>query len=339
MLVQNQAPEGEGSAIPPKPRPTPSTLQPIVLEPQTASIQAETPLTVSQEPQTEAQIELILSSPTTYQRKRKTQKRRRTKKDTELPQTSVHLDHEVDKEPIEIMDREVKRLKQSWILIVKVRWNSRRGPEFTWEREDFCRSNEHPLKFNSIKDAKKLLKAVEKRFDDIEETDLRWQMAMLTMRARRFLKKTGRKLTVNRNETIGFDKSNVECYNCHKRGHFAREYIALRNQDNKHKESSRKSVHVETSTSTALVSCDVENCKAKSSDEEPKVVRKNDDDLIIEEWVSDNEEKDVSQPEIKKKLVRPSIAKIEEHVCLTDYEEIDRGYVAFGGNPKGGKIT
>ncbi|GKF62762.1 ribonuclease H-like domain-containing protein, partial [Tanacetum coccineum] len=59
--------------------------------------------------------------------------------------------------------------------------------------------------------------------DDIEEMDLRWQMAMLTIRARRFLKNTGRKLTVNGNETIGFDKSKVECYNCHKRGHFARE--------------------------------------------------------------------------------------------------------------------
>nr|GFA88289.1 putative reverse transcriptase domain-containing protein [Tanacetum cinerariifolium] len=44
------------------------------------------------------------------------------------------------KEPVEIMDKEVKWLKQSWIPIVKVRWNSRRGPEFTWEREDFFRS-------------------------------------------------------------------------------------------------------------------------------------------------------------------------------------------------------
>ncbi|GJU89216.1 putative reverse transcriptase domain-containing protein [Tanacetum coccineum] len=40
------------------------------------------------------------------------------------------------KEPVEIMDQEVKQLKKSCILIVKVRWNSRRGPEFTWERED-----------------------------------------------------------------------------------------------------------------------------------------------------------------------------------------------------------
>nr|GEU50828.1 hypothetical protein [Tanacetum cinerariifolium] len=40
------------------------------------------------------------------------------------------------KEPVEIMDREVKRLSNSHVPIVKVRWNSRRGPEFTWERED-----------------------------------------------------------------------------------------------------------------------------------------------------------------------------------------------------------
>nr|GEU95878.1 reverse transcriptase domain-containing protein [Tanacetum cinerariifolium] len=54
----------------------------------------------------------------------------------------VQLDDKLHfvKEPVEIMDREVKRLKQSWILIVKVRWNSRRGTGFTWEREDFFRS-------------------------------------------------------------------------------------------------------------------------------------------------------------------------------------------------------
>ncbi|GKD87492.1 ribonuclease H-like domain-containing protein [Tanacetum coccineum] len=73
--------------------------------------------------------------------------------------------------------------------------------------------------------------------DDMEEMDLRWQMAMLTVRARRFLKNIGRKLIVNGNETIGIDKSKVEYYNCHKRGHFAREFRAPRNQDNKIKEN------------------------------------------------------------------------------------------------------
>ncbi|GKF00275.1 hypothetical protein Tco_0023625 [Tanacetum coccineum] len=50
----------------------------------------------------------------------------------------LHIDDKLHfvEEPVEIMDREVKRMKQSRIPIVKVRWNSRRGPEFTWERED-----------------------------------------------------------------------------------------------------------------------------------------------------------------------------------------------------------
>ncbi|GJS96731.1 putative ribonuclease H-like domain-containing protein [Tanacetum coccineum] len=364
--------------------------------------------------------------------------------------------------------------------------------------------------------------------------DLRWQMAMLTMRAKSFLKNTGRKITVNGNKTICFDNSKVECYNCHKKGHFARECRAPRNQDNKNKESSRRSVPVETSTSTALVSCDglsgydwsdqteegpnyalmsylslssdsevsnnsncsksclesmeeklefykknksvyveninglkwdiqvgeitirelrkklekiqkekdgiqfnvdkfknafkslnkliecqiVDNCKKglgyekynvvpppytgnfmpptpdlsftsldefvnkpvvknrKSDEEVSKVVRKSDDSPIIEDWVSDSEEENVSQTKIEKKTVKPSIAKIEfvkpkqqektvrkignpqmdlqdqgviDSVCsrhmtgnmsyLTNYEEIDGGYVTFEGNRKGGKIT
>ncbi|GJW90674.1 putative reverse transcriptase domain-containing protein [Tanacetum coccineum] len=55
-----------------------------------------------------------------------------------VPLDGLHIDDKVHfvEEPVEIMDHEVKRLKQSRIPIVKVRWNSRRGPEFTWERED-----------------------------------------------------------------------------------------------------------------------------------------------------------------------------------------------------------
>ncbi|GJR95268.1 hypothetical protein Tco_0267442 [Tanacetum coccineum] len=55
-----------------------------------------------------------------------------------IPLDGIHIDEKIlfVEEPVEIMDREVKQLKRSRILIVKVRWNSRRGPEFTWERED-----------------------------------------------------------------------------------------------------------------------------------------------------------------------------------------------------------
>ncbi|GJY95708.1 putative ribonuclease H-like domain-containing protein [Tanacetum coccineum] len=320
---------------------------------------------------------------------------------------------------------------------------------------------------------------------------------------------------VNGNETIGFDKSIVECYNCHKRGHFTRECRAPRNQDNKNKEISRRSVPVETTTSTSLVSCDGlggydwsdqekegpnyalmaysssssnsevsndSNCSKsymetvkllksqndqllrdleksslmvlgyktvpppyignfmpptpdlsfigldefvnkpvvenKKSDEEvSKVVRKSDDSPIIEDWVSDkhgsravlmksglvsiNTARQVNAGHSKTTVnaarpmpkavvnavkgntvnaVKASACwvwkpktKVLDHVSkhnsasitlkkfdyidaqgrsngrsrhmtgnmsyLTDYEEIDGGYVAFGGNPKGGKIT
>nr|GEV14009.1 hypothetical protein [Tanacetum cinerariifolium] len=90
---------------------------------------------------------------------------------------------------------------------------------------------------------------------DLEEIDLKWQMAMFTMRARRFLQKTGRNLDANGTAAIGFDMSKVECYNCHRRGHFARECRSPR--DNRYKEASRKTVPVEVSTLNALVSqCD-----------------------------------------------------------------------------------
>nr|GEV29992.1 ribonuclease H-like domain-containing protein [Tanacetum cinerariifolium] len=58
--------------------------------------------------------------------------------------------------------------------------------------------------------------------DDLEEMDLKWQMVMLTMRARRFLHKTRRYLEANGTTSIGFDISKVECSNCYRRGHFAR---------------------------------------------------------------------------------------------------------------------
>ncbi|GJZ96924.1 putative reverse transcriptase domain-containing protein [Tanacetum coccineum] len=56
----------------------------------------------------------------------------------ELPQelSRVHHTFHFVEEPVEIMEREIKRLKRSQIPFVMVRWNSRRGPEFTWERED-----------------------------------------------------------------------------------------------------------------------------------------------------------------------------------------------------------
>nr|GFB54122.1 hypothetical protein [Tanacetum cinerariifolium] len=119
---------------------------------------------------------------------------------------------------------------------------------------------------------------------DLKEMDLKSQMAMLTTKARKFLQKTGRNLGVNGLTSMGFDMAKVECYNCHRKGHFARECRSPKDSRrttvecyNCHRkghfarecrspkdsrrtavaEPQRRSVPAETSTSNALVSqCD-----------------------------------------------------------------------------------
>ncbi|GJS74662.1 ribonuclease H-like domain-containing protein [Tanacetum coccineum] len=89
--------------------------------------------------------------------------------------------------------------------------------------------------------------------DDLEEMDLKWQVAMLTMRIKRFIKKTQRNLNLNGKEVVGLDMTKVECYNCHRKGHFARECRAPRNQRNRNRDVSRRIVPVETPANALVV--------------------------------------------------------------------------------------
>ncbi|GKB17710.1 putative ribonuclease H-like domain-containing protein [Tanacetum coccineum] len=229
--------------------------------------------------------------------------------------------------------------------------------------------------------------------DDLEEIDLKWQVAMLTMRVKRFLKKTGRNLNFNGKETVGFDKTKVECYNCHSRGHFAREYRAPRNQGNRNGDAPRRydqqRVALNKSNLEIIAGLDYDSqinenevvhsvFNSRESDVDDSLV--NDrfkigegfhavpppytgnympsrldlsfaglDDSVYKTKMSETEtsisktSKDiVEKPKTDQDINLDS--GCSRHMTgnksfLTDYQEIDGGFVAFAGSPKGGGLT
>nr|GEU35347.1 protein FAR1-related sequence 5-like [Tanacetum cinerariifolium] len=113
--------------------------------------------------------------------------------------------------------------------------------------------------------------------------DLKWQMVMLTMRARRFLQKTGRNLGANETTTIGFDMSKVECYNCHRSGHFAKDCRSPK--DNRNKDTPRRTVPVEADeepTNYALMTyASLGSLSSLGSDSEDKDLLKSKDPQVV----------------------------------------------------------
>nr|GFB56093.1 hypothetical protein [Tanacetum cinerariifolium] len=92
--------------------------------------------------------------------------------------------------------------------------------------------------------------------DDIEEIDIKRNMALLSMRADRFWKKTDKKITIQGFDVAGFNKSKVEYFNCHKRGLFPRECRAPRSQDRGKRESYKQGPKEEEPAPKALMAID-----------------------------------------------------------------------------------
>nr|GEW14171.1 ribonuclease H-like domain-containing protein [Tanacetum cinerariifolium] len=94
--------------------------------------------------------------------------------------------------------------------------------------------------------------------DDIEEMDIKWNMALLSMRADKFWKKKGKKISIQGTDVVRFDKSKVECFNCHKMGYFARECRAPRSQDRGRRDNYRQGSKVKEQAPKALMAIERE---------------------------------------------------------------------------------
>ncbi|GJZ78616.1 ribonuclease H-like domain-containing protein [Tanacetum coccineum] len=175
-------------------------------------------------------------------------------------------------------------------------------------------------------------------------------MALLSMRARKFYQRTGSKIIIDGSNTAGYDKSKVECFNCHRMGHFAKECRAPRSLEefkqpevneygprdsslkptircdkelNNSKENTDDSLeqHQKTNTETSSVKSSLKVDKDWKEkffyhanhvrEVELKKVRENNDAPIIKDCVSDDEDDDEPNPKVEKKTVIPTATKKE----------------------------
>ncbi|GJS31017.1 ribonuclease H-like domain-containing protein [Tanacetum coccineum] len=215
--------------------------------------------------------------------------------------------------------------------------------------------------------------------DAMEEIDIRWQVAMITARIRKFMRKTGRPIDLKPKNGITFDKSKIECFNCQKLGHFARECRFAKYQENRaNGRQEKKTVAIEDSNSKALVATDNNEDIdwTKEFDAEPvtyammALTGVEQDDWSMEfdaehvhfgqdglgdfDWSNKADDAPVSlalmatnsegnpEEDLKDYAIIDSGCSgsmTGDKDKLSDFKEFKGGYVAFGNDSKGGRIS
>ncbi|GJW06480.1 putative ribonuclease H-like domain-containing protein, partial [Tanacetum coccineum] len=149
--------------------------------------------------------------------------------------------------------------------------------------------------------------------DDLEAMDLKWQLSLLSVRAKKYYQNTGKKILINSNDIIGYDKSKVlicsEMAEEQVQSNMA--LMAFSDSENSDKSLVKEQ---ESQVKSSFVEGCGSNTSKRVSEVEPKKVRENNDALIIKDWVLDDEKQDESMTKPVKKTVIPTDAKIEKPV-------------------------
>nr|GEY46360.1 putative reverse transcriptase domain-containing protein [Tanacetum cinerariifolium] len=124
-----------------------------------------------------------------------------------IPLDELHIDDKLRfiKEPVEIMDREIKRLRQIHISIIKVRWNSKRGPEFTWEQEDQFKQKPVEIIDREIKRLRQIhISIIKVRWNSKRGPEFTWEQEDQFKQKRKMWRKSFMKSKPNIYKNVGF---------------------------------------------------------------------------------------------------------------------------------------
>ncbi|GJT96256.1 ribonuclease H-like domain-containing protein [Tanacetum coccineum] len=309
--------------------------------------------------------------------------------DVQVPLEEIEIDENLRlvEEPIEIVEQDVKKLKRRRIPLIKVRWNSRLGPEFTWEREDqFQRKYPH-LFSKPVPSVKKSVGASSgaqnlafmttpstSSTNDVNTASLsdnavnRFEVEALSAKyeGKEVLSEDRQENFHYANDTAGYDKSKVECFNCHKMGHFARS-VGNRNkegssgnQDTIRKQETMKD-HLQRQC-WLIDGCKVLTgviwAKEQVSDKHgfmhfqtlkaqavntarPKAVKTARPNSAVVNAVRVNQANAGKPQQDDTGFVDSGCSRhmTGNIAYLLDFKEFDRGYVTFGGGAHGGRIS